>query len=319
MDIVYQLRALADRLSPTERRIADACLQDMAFAASATIDQLALRAGVSRSALSRFAKTVGCNDIRDLRMQLAQAGAVGARFLQDDGPLSGISRDSRESRDLRNGSGIRDVRDTGDGRDTLSTVAARFESIVGDIEVTLRRHLQGFDDARFQAAVVLLAEASMIYAYGMGGTSTIASSELQHRLVRLGRPIAAYHDPVLMRVAGAALGAGHVLVVLSLTGITPELLDATRLAKSYGARVIAITPETSPLSALSDVTLPLVVAETDFIYKPTAARYGMLLAIDLLATELALFVPEDNKERLRRVKLALDAYRQGGERLPLGD
>jgi DNA-binding MurR/RpiR family transcriptional regulator len=153
----------------------------------------------------------------------------------------------------------------------------------------------------------------------MGGTSTIASSELQHRLVRLGRPIAAYHDPVLMRVAGAALGAGHVLVVLSLTGITPELLDATRLAKSYGARVIAITPETSPLSALSDVTLPLVVAETDFIYKPTAARYGMLLAIDLLATELALFVPEDNKERLRRVKLALDAYRQGGERLPLGD
>lgn len=51
-----------------------------------------------------------------------------------------------------------------------------------------------------------------------------------------------------------------------------------------------------------DVTLQ--PAETSFIYKPTAARYGMLLAIDLLATELAL---------------ALDDYRGGPDSLPLGD
>jgi DNA-binding MurR/RpiR family transcriptional regulator len=73
------------------------------------------------------------------------------------------------------------------------------------------------------------------------------------------------------------------------------------------------------LAQLADVVLPLQIAETNFIYKPTAARYGMLLTIDVLATELALLAPDDNQERLRRIKLALDDYRGGDDGLPLGD
>ena len=49
---------------------------------------------------------------------------------------------------------------------------------------------------------------------------------------------------------------------------------------------------------------------------------GRVLApgfIDVLATELALANPEDNQERLRRIKLALDDYRGGDDHLPLGD
>jgi RpiR family carbohydrate utilization transcriptional regulator len=38
----------------------------------------------------------------------------------------------------------------------------------------------------------------------------------------------------------------------------------------------------------------------------------------VLATELALTTPDANRERLRRIKLALDDYR-GGDDLPLGD
>ena len=45
----------------------------------------------------------------------------------------------------------------------------------------------------------------------------------------------------------------------------------------------------------------------------------MMLAIDLLATELAMLHQEENRERLRRIKLALDGYRGGPNRLPLGD
>lgn len=290
MDIVYQLRSKAGQWSPTERRIADACLQDVVFAASATIDQLAVRAGVSRSALSRFAKTLGCNDIRDMRMQLAQAEAVGQRFMNDDSAPLPPPRSS-----------------------------AFFGQIVSDIETTLRRHLQVFDEARCHAAVAMLAEASMIYAFGMGGASTIAAAELQHRLVRLGKPVAAIHDPVMMRIACAAMNDSQVIVAMSLTGMTPELLDALRIARAYGVRMIALTPTATLLADMADITLPIIIEETDFIYKPTAARYGMLLGIDILVTELALLSADDNKERLRRVKLALDEYRRGHERLPLGD
>ncbi|MFH7489695.1 MurR/RpiR family transcriptional regulator, partial [Pseudomonas syringae pv. tagetis] len=68
-----------------------------------------------------------------------------------------------------------------------------------------------------------------------------------------------------------------------------------------------------------DVVLPLHIAESNFIYNPTASRFVMLLTFDVLSTELALLSPEDNLERLRRIKLALDEYRGGEDGLPLGD
>ena len=85
MDILYQIRARQDSFSAGEGRIARLMLDDVGFAASASLDELALRAEVSSATLSRFARTVGCKDLRDLRLQLAQASGVGSRFLDPAG------------------------------------------------------------------------------------------------------------------------------------------------------------------------------------------------------------------------------------------
>ncbi len=81
MDILYQIRVRQDTFSAAEARIARLMLSDIAFAANASLDELALRAEVSSATLSRFARSVGCRDLRDLRLQLAQASGVGKRFL----------------------------------------------------------------------------------------------------------------------------------------------------------------------------------------------------------------------------------------------
>lgn len=286
MDILYQLRARLETLSAGEGRIARLILDDVAFAAGASLDDLAARAQVSSATLSRFARNLGCRDLRDLRLQLAQASGVGSRFLTPG---------------------------------QAPEQSAFYTQIVGDIEATLREQLAGFDEARFSAATALINGARMLHTFGMGGCSSICSDELQTRLVRLGYPIAVQHDPVMMRLIAATLGPEATVVACSLTGLTPELLDAVALARSYGARVLAITLADSPLARQADVVLPLSIAETHFIYKPTAARYGMLLTVDVLATELALTDPAANQERLRRIKLALDDYRGGADALPLGD
>jgi DNA-binding MurR/RpiR family transcriptional regulator len=286
MDILYQIRARQESFSAAEARIARLMLEDVGYAASASLDELAAKADVSSATLSRFARSVGCRDLRDLRLQLAQASGVGIRFLDPAG--------KPEQSEF-------------------------YRQIVGDIEATLHQHLSGFTEAQFADAVALLSQAQMIHAFGMGGCSSLCSDELQVRLVRLGLPITACHDPVMMRISAATFGPRHTLVACSLTGRTPELLEAVSLARNYDAKVLAITLAESPLAQLADAVLPLQSAETSFIYKPTAARYGMLLAIDVLATELALTQPEANQERLRRIKLALDDYRGGEDRLPLGD
>ena len=113
--------------------------------------------------------------------------------------------------------------------------------------------------------------------------------------------------------------ARHVVVALSVTGQTPEMVESCRLAREYGARVIALTAPASPLAQLADWLIPIIAIETDFIYKPSSSRYAMMMALDLLVTELAVKQASHSRELLRRMKHALDAHRGGGERQPLGD
>lgn len=285
-DIVYHMRASRDRLSATEQKIADAILEDIAFAASASIDQLAVKAAVSIATISRFAKAVGCEDIRDLKLKLAQASAVGTRFLSE---VPAVEE------------------------------SAFYTQICSDVESTLRANLSHFVEQDFRNAASLLNYARLIYIGGMGGGSTMLADEVQFRIARLGKAVTAYHDPVLLRMLAATLTEKDVLVLLSVTGVTPELLEVADIAREYGAQIIVFTAPHSPLAAKANILLPVMTEETDFIYKPSASRYGMLLAIDILATELALARKNESKELLRRVKFALDEYRGGDNRLPLGD
>ncbi|OZI61967.1 MurR/RpiR family transcriptional regulator [Bordetella genomosp. 11] len=285
-DIVYQIRSCRDTLSATERKVADAILDDIAMAAGATVDQLAGKAGVSIATISRFARSVGCDDTRDLKMKLAQASAVGTRFLDRSVPAE------------------------------ESTFYAR---IYADIESTLRAHLPLYTETLFEDAMEIVRGARMTYVFGMGGASAVLAQEMQSRLVRLGYPVAAYSDAVLLRMVAATLDERDAVIMLSASGLTPEMLSGARIVKQYRARIVALTDATAPLAQLADVVIPVRTDETDFIYKPSSSRYAMMLAIDLLATELAMARQEETRDRLRRIKLALDEYRGGPNRLPLGD
>jgi RpiR family transcriptional regulator, carbohydrate utilization regulator len=285
-DIVYHMRVSRDRLSATEQKVADAILEDIAFAAAASIDQLAVKATVSIATISRFAKAIGCEDIRDLKLKLAQASAVGTRFLTETPAVE---------------------------------ESAFYSQICNEVESTLRANLGRFVEEDFRKAAAMLNSARLIYIGGMGGASTMLSEEVQFRIARLGLAVTAYHDPVLLRMFAATLTEKDVLVLLSVTGVTPELLEVADIAREYGARIIVLSAPASPLAAKASIFIPVITEETDFIYKPSASRYGMLLAIDILATELALMRKVESKELLRRVKFALDEYRGGDNRMPLGD
>ncbi|WP_372016659.1 MurR/RpiR family transcriptional regulator [Pseudoxanthomonas sp. 10H] len=286
-DIVYQLRQRRDRFSPVERRIADAILADIPAAAQSGVGELADRAGVSVAAVSRFAKALGCAHVRELRAWLAEAGAVGRRFLDEaDAP----------------------------------PLPALHAQIGDDIEGVLRRNLAGFSEQVVREVATALSTARRVHVFGMGGGSAVFSQELQQRLTRLGLPVAACSDAVAMRMLAATLEPEDMVLALSISGLNPELRQVLDIARGYGARLAAITRAGTPIAAQVQWLLPLSLEETDFVFKPSASRYAVLLAIDVLSTTVALLDPAGNRERLRRIKLALDAWRGGDEeRLPLGD
>jgi len=284
-DIVARIAERAPELRSAERKVAALILDDLTGASRASIGALADKAEVSIATVTRFAKAVGCHDVRELKLRLAQAAAVGQRFLK---------------------------READAAPDSLARI---FE----DVQTALAQNQGALRSAPVAEAAEALAAASMIYVFGMGGGSTALADEMQFRLVRLGRPVASYQDGLLQRMVASTLSKEHVVVALSVTGQTPEMVESCRLAREYGARLIALTAPASPLGALADWLVPVIAIETDFIYKPSSSRYAMMMALDLLVTELAVRQADRSRELLRRMKHALDTHRGGGERQPLGD
>ncbi|QUJ66480.1 MurR/RpiR family transcriptional regulator [Photobacterium sp. GJ3] len=283
VDIVSRITECFPQLREAEKKVARLVVDDLSNAATASITELAEEAGVSEATITRFAKAVGCLNVRDLKMKLAQSLAVGQRFIHES----------------PNESGIQGV----------------YESIKNVININ-RKIVNEADVAK---AVDILLNARQVLSVGMGGGSTIMSQELQFRLFRIGFAVSAYNDGLLARMVASTADSKDVMVALSVTGYTAEVVEPASIAKQYGLKVIAITAPDSPLAQVSDVVLPLVTDETDFIFKPSASRYAMMALIDVLSTELALSQKRRSRDRLRRLKLALDSHRGGDDRQPLGD
>ena len=287
-DIVARIAECAPELRSAERKVAALILDDLTGASRASIGALAQQAEVSVATVTRFAKAVGCRDVRELKLRLAQAAAVGQRFLQ-----AGRHPATRPSR----------------SPPAYSTNCRPRSRIT--INCCVRR--------RSAKRPPRCAKRAMIYVFGMGGGSTALADEMRFRLVRLGRPVATYQDGLLQRMVASTVSRECVVIALSTTGRVPEMVENCKIARSYGATVIALTAPASPLARLADWVIPIVAFETDFIYKPSSSRYAMMMALDVLVTELAVSQGDESRELLRRMKHALDTHRGGGDRQPLGD
>lgn len=283
IDILSRISERFVEMSESEQRVAQLILNDVKASTECNITQLAANAGVSQATVTRFARSVGCRDVRQLKVKLAQSLAVGQRFIEETPDLDGI------------------------------------HGVYEAIKNTLDSNRKLLKEASVRQAVSWLTQSRMTICLGMGGGSSIGSLELQNRLFRFGLPISSYQDGLLCRMVAASVEPNDVVVVISLTGHTPEIVDAAAIARQYDARVIAITKPNSPLAAHADLLLPIQAPETDFIFKPSAARYAMLAVIDVIATEVAKVNKRHSRDKLRRVKLSLDSHRGGDERQPLGD
>lgn len=300
-DILTRIAERGPALRLAEQKVAQVILEDLAGAAAASINELARKAAVSEASVTRFAKAIGCRDVRDLKLRLAQATAVGQRFLRPAHAEAGHE----------------------------PAPATLVDRVHADVIDALEINRKLVDPERVMQAARLLLDARMVYAFGMGGGSSFLADEARYRLARLGQPVATYQDALLQKMVSATLSRDDVVLAFSASGAVPELLASVDIAREYGAKLVAVTPLGSPLAARADVLLPVRALETDFIFKPSASRYAMLLVLDVLATQCALMRQDESQEKLRRLKYVLDAHRgdrtdrgdgpDGERRQPLGD
>ena len=163
--------------------------------------------------------------------------------------------------------------------------------------------------AALDQAIGLLAQASRMEFYGLGNSGIIAA-DAQHKFFRLGTPAIAYAAPHIQAMAATLLGPRDVLVAISNSGRTNELLDAVDIALRNGCKVVAITSTGSPLARMATVALLADAQEDAELYSPMLTRLLHLTLIDVLAVGVALRRGPELAAQLEKTKRSLKNHRR---------
>ncbi len=272
-NLVSEIDATLDSLNRSERKVAEVILADPQAAIRSSIAVLAKAANVSEPTVNRFCKRFDTAGFPDFKLLLAQALASGVPYVTR-------SVEPDDSAELY--------------------TAKIFEATMASLAIAK----EGVDPAVVNLAVDQLIQAKQIAFFGVGACGSVAQ-DAQHKFFRFNIPVVAYDDVMMQRMVAAASSTGDVIVVISNTGRTRELVDVAALAKAAGATVIGITSPGSPLARHCSLVLGVSEPEDTDIYMPMTSRIVHLVLIDILATGVTLRRGPDFLPHLKRIKESL--------------
>jgi DNA-binding MurR/RpiR family transcriptional regulator len=282
--VLVRIRGRVPELQRAERRVATAVLDDPAGVAGLSIHALASRADTSTATVMRFCKSVGVDGWSQLRLALAGAAAREG-VLEPGGPVGDI--------------------DAGDSLDEV------INKIVHNEMQALRETGDQLDRGALRDAVDAIAAARRVDVVGVGASGFVAA-DLSQKLHRIGRIAFAWTDVHAALTAAALLGPADVVVGVSHSGATADVLDPVTLAASRGATTIALTNFAgSPLARAAGVTLTTAAREMPLRSAATASRIAQLAVVDCLFVGVAQLSYDAAGEALRGTWAAV-----GGRRLP---
>ncbi|HEX4858308.1 MAG TPA: SIS domain-containing protein [Usitatibacteraceae bacterium] len=274
--LLGRIEAAGASLRPSECAVARFVLAHPHRVVSMSFPEIAAAASVSQPTVARFCHALGFAGFREFKLRLAQSLAGGVPYVH------------------------RDVAPNDSMADAGGKV---FDRAIAAL-TTARNHL---DAAALQRAVRCLARARQIEFYG-AGNSGIVAMDAQHKFFRLGVPASAYNDPHVHIMAAALLGKQDVVVAISGSGRSADLLKSVKMARASGATVIAITAGASPLVALADVALLAEPSEDLEVYAPMTSRLVHLTLLDALAVGVALERGPALAGRLKHAKAAVGEW-----------
>lgn len=271
LDLVSRLERAEERLTPSEQRIAVIVRSNFEAATRMTIAKLAAKAKVSQPTVTRFCVSLGCESFADFKLNLATTLTVASAYLNNERIISD------------------------DVANLAHTTAQR---AIGAI----RECLDQLDTQILSEAIAAIAACRRLDIYGQGGGSAAIVEDAKLRFFRLGIAVCAYVDGHQQRMSAATLDTASCVLAISNSGRSKPVVEAVEIARSFGARTIALTRPETPLASAAELVVSVVIPESDSVLLPTPSRYAHLVVVDTLAAGVAVKLGNKALNSLRRVR-----------------
>ena len=261
-DLIGEIRNSFDSLHASEAAIAQLVIDNPDRVTAMNISQLAEFSETSVATVVRFSKALGFKGYPDFRMALV--GEVSRRN-STTGAISnldgGITIDDSDEEIIR--------------KIALADAIA--------IQSTAER----LDVATFKKVVNAWGKARTIGIIGLASSGYVAM-DLQLKLNRLAKPAIAWRDAHSALTSISLLNKGDVLVAVSHSGMTLDVVDVMNEFKARGVTIVLITnSHRSTATTIADLVLYTSARETTFRSGATASRIAQLTVVDCLCVAMA--------------------------------
>lgn len=179
------------------------------------------------------------------------------------------------------------------------------ENISKNIYESINATKNLLDKKELEKAIKFIEKTKNIFVFGIGG-SGLAAKELQIKFIRYGKAIICESINHFQIMYASTLTKDDLIIAISLTGETRDLVYPVEIAKSKNCKIIAITNYVlSPLGKLADVTLLTAGRETPLDGGTLISKISQLYVIDLLATGYAIRNKEKAEKSKENIALAI--------------
>lgn len=251
-------------------RVIECILDDPEGFLGLTIAELSERTRTSDATVVRLVQSLGFGGFQDFKLQLSRSLAVTRQ--------SNLAVDAGDA--------------------SVSIVGKVFDNA----GVALRDTLEHLDLEAFSSAVQAVSLSRHVVLIGFGWSGLVAQDGEQRGL-RLGISCGAHTDPSTFLHVSSLLEPTDVLIAVSFSGASPDVVRAARLARQAGATVVALTGlGRSPLARVAHHTLTSSAPGDTYRPEGLNVRFAQLCLLDALFTSFHVSQEPYMTERLTRAR-----------------
>ena len=276
-NIFSELKSAYNFLTRSEKKIAEFLLEDPSKFITLSTARLAEEVGVSQGSINNFSKKFSSGGFSSLKLKIASC----------------LSEDNKTPFTIL---------------DNSSTVKDALEIKLSENTTALRNTLEINDEKTLNDVVDMILKAKKIEIYGIFH-SGIAAKDFCFQLIQLGFPATFIEDTLLCAVSASMLNEDSLVIAVSSTGKTKEILDAIEIAKSKNVPIVSITcNKFSPLAKMSDYVLLTASSGMALTEQANEIRLSQLFITDAICSFIRTKTNKSNQESYYKLQKIISSH-----------
>ncbi len=250
---LLQAQLMYNDMGRSEKKVADWLFSHPGEVLPYSITDLASECNSSEATIVRFSKRLGCSGYQDLKITLAQEHEKKV------------------------------IAPTITSSDDCFSI---FEKVCNDAYMSLERTKKTLSAESMTRAAKAISDARRVVLIGLGASAQVAE-DASNKFLRAGSNSSAYSDTHMQMIAVSQLAAGDVVIGISQSGSSKDVVESMKMARSRGATTISITSkERSPIARQSDILLLTDTEEIRHSSLGLNSHISRLIVIDALCYKI---------------------------------